>query len=135
MVVVSLNCSCEISFRTPLEHGKGCVITIKIFHSDSFFFWYCKKTKKEINNQANFEVWCKFQHGDYIYPQTRVLSLKDSSVWLKILSCCHQNYMMKWINDCLQLRQIYSSKHISWFNTTSSDEQLVVSPRFKILLM
>ena len=43
LVVVFLNCSCEINFRAPSRHRKGCVIKIKIFHSDSFFFWHGKK--------------------------------------------------------------------------------------------
>ena len=46
LVVVFLNCSCEINFRAPSRYRKGCVIRIKIFHSNSFFFWHSKKKQK-----------------------------------------------------------------------------------------
>ena len=54
-VVVSLNCSCEINFWAPSRHRKGCVITIKIFHSDSIFFLTQQKIKK-VNKQSNFDT-------------------------------------------------------------------------------
>ena len=49
LVVVFLNCSCEINFRAPWapsRYRKDCVIRKKIFHSDSFFFFDTANIKK-----------------------------------------------------------------------------------------
>ena len=55
LVVVFLNCYCEINFRAPSRYKKGCVIEIKIFHSDLFFFFETAKNKK-VNKQSNFDT-------------------------------------------------------------------------------
>ena len=48
--------------------------------------------------------------------------IKGDLIYIKVLFL---SILMKWINDSWQLKQIYSSKYISWFNTTASVEQLV----------
>ena len=55
LVLVFLNCSCEINFGATLRCRKGCVIRIEIFHSHSLFFWHGKKTKKSTNNQVRWQ--------------------------------------------------------------------------------
>ena len=48
LVVVFLNCSCEINFRAPSRYRKGFVIAIKIFYSNLFLFvWHGKKQKSK----------------------------------------------------------------------------------------
>ena len=42
---------------------------------------------------------------------------------------------MKWIKDSWQLKQIYSSKYISWFSTTSSVEQLVLNVQTLFIIL
>ena len=52
VVVVFLNCSCEINFEAPLRYRKGCMILIQKFHSD--FFDTAKN--KQVNKQSNFDT-------------------------------------------------------------------------------
>ena len=64
MIVVFLNCSCEINFRAPSRYRKGCVIRKKIFHSDSFFFFDTAKNKK-VNKQSSSTKISRFDENFY----------------------------------------------------------------------
>jgi hypothetical protein len=64
LVVVFLNCSCEINFKAPSRYRKGCVIRKKIFHSDSFFFFDTAKNKK-VNKQSSSTKISRFDENFY----------------------------------------------------------------------
>jgi hypothetical protein len=60
LVVVFLNCSCEINFRVPSRYKKGCIILVKKSTViRSFFFETAKnkKVNKQSNFNANFYMW------------------------------------------------------------------------------
>ena len=73
LVVVFLNCSCEINFRAPSrlqDIEKVSWLEKKIFHSDSFFFFDTAKNKK-VNKQSSSMTISRFDadriwHGEHI---------------------------------------------------------------------
>ena len=64
LVVVFLNCSCEINFKAPSRYRKGCVIRKKIFHSYSFFFLTQQKIIK-VNKQSSSMKISRFDVNFY----------------------------------------------------------------------